>query len=98
MPKPYKILHGAPPPKVVHRRKQDRRMYRLDLMVVDSYILVPHKKVRTVSTYVSRLARKLDGKFTCRHVWMALDANGDYKLAEAGDKGAIEGVGIWRVE
>lgn len=85
---------GVPIPPIKRAR---RPKYPFETMEVGAMFFVPGKPRGRLVTYVSTMAKKLGRKFTTRHLHMRETVEG-FVVAEAGERGAVEGVGVWRDE
>lgn len=93
------IQSGVPIPEVDRRSKQPRRKYPLEDMKVGDFVFYPGSNPRSVSSYVSRVSRKL-GKFTTRRgfaskqdgVWTWIGATAPVPDG----RHVAAGTGIWR--
>lgn len=94
----FSVQSGVPLPQIDRAPKGGRRKYPLETMKVGDMFFVPGKSTRPISAYISRETKDLPGKFSARHCWMIPQADGKWKLAKEGDKGAQEGTGVWRIE
>lgn len=100
----FKVQDGVPMPGVDRTSKAGRRKYPVEGMKVGQMFFVPGKKTRSVSAYISRITKDLPGKYSARYCWMkkhpegAADIDATWALCTPDVKGAIEGVGVWRVE
>jgi len=92
----YPVLKGVPIPPI--RRGRPRRKYDLEHLAVGDMQFVPGRTVKQVSAYVSKMARTMPAmKFTTRVVF-ARRLGQRWEVCEPTDRGATEGVGVWRVE
>lgn len=81
------------PPVVARRRK-----YPFDDMKVGQHFFVPDREKNTLSTHASTVGKKLGFKFETRLCWMKKDKAEGWLPAEEGERGAHQGIGVWRVE
>lgn len=94
----FKTQSGIPKPAVDRSPKNPRRKWPVDTMPAGDVFFLPGRTTKSVSAYLSRVSKPLkDKKFSAIHCWMR-EVKGGWELAEAGDAGAVEGVGVWRDE
>lgn len=94
----YEINKGIPIPPIDRTPKVDRRKYPLDTMDVGDQIFVPGREPRSLSAYISRISKGLQGRrFTVRAATMKR-VNGQWVEAGPDEQGAKEGAGLWRIE
>lgn len=96
----FPVQSGVPVPPVDRRPKQPRRKFPVEGMQPGDMFFVPGKTSKSVAAYISRITKKLPGKYTARHCWMTpVEVNGQacWDPANAGDPGAQEGVGVWKL-
>ena len=95
----YKVQVGVPIPEINRTPKVSRRRYPLDTLVVGGMFFIPGRTSRSVSAYVSRVARGTDRKFSVRHVWAKQETDGSWTLLDKPQgPPAVEGVAVWRVQ
>ena len=94
----YEVQSGVPIPPVDRRAKQPRRKHPVEGMKVDDFYLLPGRKTNSVIAYVSRITKDLEGRWQARKKWMRKNESGKWRLCEQDAPGAVEGVGVWRVE
>tara|TARA_R110000868_G_scaffold261331_3_gene519425 strand:+ start:3721 stop:4005 length:285 start_codon:yes stop_codon:yes gene_type:complete len=85
MPKP-----DRPPPVTV-------RKYPFEEMGVGDMFFVPNKTKNTLAIYASYQSRKLERRFSTRLTYMVLLDDG-WVPCDPGDIGAVQGIGVWRLE
>lgn len=90
-----KVYDNVPLPKV--DRSPKRRKYPLATMQVGQMIFEPGRSTQSVSAYISRISKKVPGRFTTRHCWVVFEDDQPREVPQ-GTPGAIEGTGVWRVE
>lgn len=90
---PHKILSGVPMPEIT--RQPRTRLFQLEAMERGDCILIPRRTVRSLSAYVSRLAKGRSETYECRPAWMVADGK-SWKLSDEGAPDAISGAGVWR--
>ena len=66
-------------------------------MAVGEFFFVANKQSNTIVPYVSERGRTLGRKFTTRLEWMRREGKRWVK-ATKGEDGAVQGVGVYRVE
>lgn len=93
----YEVKKNVPQPKVTRVTHKSRRKYPFEEMEVGDMFFVPNKTKNTLATHVSTVGKKLNQKFTTRLITMIRGEDG-WELCEAGAKGAVMGIGVWRVE
>lgn len=98
----FKVQNGVPIPAIDRTPKATRRKFPVEGMQRGQMFFVPDKTTRSVSAYVSRITRDLPGKYSARHVFMreSMTTPGEtsWELCEPTATGAVEGVGVWRIE
>lgn len=92
----YEVRKNVPQPKVTRVTVKSRRKYPFEDMEVGDMFFVPNKTKNTLATHVSTVGKKLSRRFTTRLVTMARGEDG-WELCDAADKGAVTGIGVWRV-
>lgn len=73
-----------------------RRKYPFEQMNLNDMFFVPDKKRNTLATHASTVGRDLKKKFTTRLLYMKQN-NGNWEPCDQADKGAVLGVGVWRI-
>lgn len=97
----FKVQDNVPLPPIKRAPKTPRRKFPIEGMEVGQMFFMPGRSTKSVSAYVSRITKGLPGKYSARHCWMKykhLGPDGRWEPCEAGDRGATEGVGVWRIE
>lgn len=92
----YEVKKNIPQPKVVRATAKSRRKYPFEEMDVGDMFFVPNKVKNMLATHVSTVGKKLGRKFTTRLVTMVRGEDG-WELCEVGLRGAVMGIGVWRV-
>lgn len=92
----YEVRKNVPQPKVTRVAPAQRRKYPFEDMDVGDMFFVPHKTKNTLATHVSTVGKKLDRKFTTRLITMVRSEDG-WELCDPAVKGAVMGIGVWRV-
>lgn len=91
------VQYGVQKPKIDRGRKGVQREYPIDTMKVGGFFFVPNSTSKSISAYISRISKGVQGKFSTQHVW-AVQNDGAWTLVEQGTPGAVEGTGVWRDE
>lgn len=91
------VQKGLPLPKVDRPAASQGRKYPLEDLGVGEMFFIPEKSRRRVGPHISNTGRKLGRKFTTRTMHMH-DVDGTWAPCDADRKGAVAGVGVWRVE
>lgn len=98
----FKVQDNVPLPEISRAPKAPRRKFPVEGMTPGQMFFVPGKSSKSVSAYISRITKDLPGKYTARHCWMiptgVVGGQRTWELAQGGDDGAEEGVGVWRTE
>jgi hypothetical protein len=84
------------PPPVRRPRAARRRKYPFEDMEVGQHFFVEGKLKNTLGTHVTTVGKQLGRKFSTRLCHMC-KVKGEWELCEPDDKGAVQGVGVWRV-
>lgn len=92
----FEVQKGVPIPEVDRTPKGVRRKYPIEGMAEGDMFFVPDRSAKSVSAYISRIAKSVTGTFSARHCWMVQNDN-KWTLAKATDAGAVEGTGVWRL-
>lgn len=77
-----------------------RRKYPFPDMALGDMFFVAgaHDRQQSFTTYVGEVQRKMaPKKFSVRRCWMR-KVKGVWQLAEPGERGAAEGLGVWRTK
>ena len=94
----YEVQKKIPVPKMLVRgRRGPTRKYPFETMKKGDMFFVPGKKRNTIATHVSTVGKELGVKFTSRLCYMYETMEG-WKPCESTFKGAVMGVGVWRIE
>lgn len=93
----FETQDNWPLPPVNRAPKNPRRKWQLETMKVGSMFFLPNRAVKSVSAYVSRITRTMTGRWTARACY-GVERRGAWHEAQPGDKGAVAGVGVWRIE
>lgn len=95
------VQKGVPMPAIKRPGATRRRKYPIDTMAVGDMFFEPGRSSRGLSAYICRIAKGLTAKFSTRSCWMRKVRVGDvwkWKECAPGDKGAVQGAGVWRTE
>lgn len=84
------------PPPVRRPRITRRRKYPFEDMEIGQHFFVEGKTKNTLGTHVTTVGKQLGKKFSTRLCHMK-KIKGSWRLCEPTDKGAVQGVGVWRV-
>ena len=79
-------------------RVQPRRKYFFENMGIGDTFYVGNRKVKSMSSYVSRTTKDLPGKYTVRFAWVKPHHELGFVMCEEGDFGAVKGVEVRRAE
>jgi hypothetical protein len=71
------------------------RKYPFDQMEVGQMFFIPNKTKNTLHTYFSSVGKRMGIKLATRLVHM-YETDEGWALCEAGDEGAVPGIGVWR--
>jgi hypothetical protein len=91
----FEIQKNVPVPKT-RRLNAPPRKYPFREMEVGDMFFVPNKTKNTLMTLASTEGRNLGRKFSTKLCFMFNHA-GHWEPCEPGTRGAIQGVGVWRV-
>jgi hypothetical protein len=94
----FEIQSGAPErlaPQHIARARRPRYKYPIDKMKVGDFFLYPNANSRSVSSYVSRIAKDVPGIFSTKSVWMVMQ-RGKWRLADVATHGATRGLMVRR--
>jgi hypothetical protein len=99
----FEVQSDVPMPEINRTPKGVRRKYPVEGMKRGAMFFVPGRSSKSVSAYVSRITKNLDGRFSARHCWMRkkLPHEGDvseWTICTPDHAGATEGTGVWRIE
>jgi hypothetical protein len=83
------------PPPVRRPRVTRRRKYPFEEMAVGQHFFVEGKSKNTLGTHVTTVGKQLGRKFSTRLCHMK-KVKQKWQLCEADDKGAVQGIGVWR--
>lgn len=93
----FELQRGVPIPPVKRSVTPVRRKYPFEDMQVGDFFFVDGKTKNTLGTHVSTVGKELGRKFSTRLTFARKNKSG-WEICEPGDKGAVQGVGVWRVE
>jgi len=93
----HEVQKDVPIPKTIRTAPPARRKYPFDKMEVGDMFFVPDKTKNTLATHASTTGKKLGRKFVTRLVFMKEGLDG-WTPCEQDEEGAVQGVGVWRVE
>lgn len=93
----YEVQKNVPLPKADRSNQPRKLKYPFEDMEVGDMFFVPNKTKNTLAIYASHQSRKLKRKFSTRLTYMVHLDEG-WVPCEADDLGAVQGVGVWRVE
>ena len=96
-----KFHQNLQPPPVL--RRQPRRKYFFENMSIGESFFVGNRQLKSMSSYVSRTTKDLDGRYVVRAELVRRPREGEdqefeWVRAKKGDPDAVAGVGIYRVE
>lgn len=92
----FEVRKNVPQPKAARVTPAPRRKYPFEDMDVGDMFFVPEKIKNTLATHASTVGKKLGRKFSTQLVHMKPAKEG-WDVCDAGDKGAVLGIGVWRV-
>lgn len=92
----FKIHRGVRIPSVQHTVAAAGVVYPFDDMDVGDMFFVQHAP-QALTVYASKAGRELKRKFATRAISTML-VNNRLRIVEPGVRGAMTGVGVWRVE
>ncbi len=94
----FEVQKKIPVPKMLVRgRRGPTRKYPFETMKKGDMFFVPGKTRNTMTTHVSTVGKELGVRSSSRLCWMRETVEG-WKPAKEGEKGAVMGIGVWRVE
>lgn len=91
------IMKNVPVPAPKRKPPPVRRKWPLLDMDVDDMFFVPGRTKNNLATYCSTAGTKLGRKFITRLCWMKGSDEKGWTIAEPNEKGAVQGIGVWRV-
>lgn len=95
----FKVQSGVPLPPISRAPKNPRRKFPVHAMKPGDMFFMPERKPKLISAYISRITKGLPGKYTARSCWMRWNRSpAEWVRCEPTDRGAKEGVGVWRIE
>ncbi|MDR3427778.1 hypothetical protein [Silvimonas sp.] len=94
----FRVQKKVEIPHAMRHTGVSRRVYPYHEMDVGDFFFVPNKEKNTLSSHASAAGRKLERKFLTRLIHAALDIAGTWVICKADDDGAVQGIGVWRVE
>lgn len=97
MAKVLKVQTDWPIPPV-DRSGGRRRKYPIEGMAVGAMFFVEGRKSKSVSAYISRISKGVEGVFSARRAWAIQREDGSWQEASPDTPGATEGTGVWRIE
>ena len=92
------LMLDIPIPPVRRPPAQGTRRIQLQTMPIGGMYFLPGRTARSVSAYVSRIAKQGNFKFTVRTLTMRPDKEHGWVVCDADDKQAVEGAGVWRAQ
>jgi hypothetical protein len=93
----FTITKQIPIP-VARRDDAVRRKYPFEAMEVGDMFFVPHKTKNTLYTHASNVGKTTGKKFATRMTQMLPTEAGGWAQAKPNTKGAVRGVGVWRMK
>lgn len=98
MASPFHVQKGVAIPEVDRSPKKLARKYPLADMAVGDMIFAPERSVRSLSSYISRISKRVPGKFATRQCCMRRTSDGsEWVVCAETDPGAVKGAGVWRI-
>lgn len=91
------IQRNVPLARAIRKVSPASRKYPFADMKVGDMFFVPDKTRNTLTTHASTVGKALGRKFVTRLTYMVETKTG-WVQAAAGDKGAVLGVGVWRMK
>lgn len=93
------VLSGVPIPKRAGGRASEGLYASLRDLLVDQMLFVPGGTSRSTSATVARVAKSTGYKYTSRKIAMTeATKTKEAMTVPSGTPGAIEGLGVWRVQ
>ena len=92
---PLQPIPNVPRPKVIRPEAEDRK-YPLATMEVGAMVFVEGVSAVSLGAHVSRRGKALGRKFRTQQVYMRWN-RGTWQLCDADERGAVRGVGVWRI-
>lgn len=93
----FPVQRNVPLPKAARVARRGRRKYPFETMEVGDMFFVPNRSRNTMTPHVSAEGKALGRKFATRLVHMVETKRG-WVIAKEDTAGAVQGVGVWRVE
>lgn len=93
----FTITKQIPIP-VARRDDAVRRKYPFEAMEVGDMFFVPYKTKNTLYTHASNVGKTTGKKFATRMTQMLPTEAGGWAQAKPNTKGAVRGVGVWRMK
>jgi len=93
----FNVVKGVPLPPINRMPSGVRRKYPIANMALGDWFFVPGRSTKSVSAYISRIAKTSPSRFTTRPAW-GIKNNNAWVPSKPGEPGAVEGTGVWRVE
>jgi hypothetical protein len=87
---------GTPKPEINRSHPGVRRKYPIDKMDVGASFFVPDRTCKSVSSYISRIAKDFPGQRFSTRPCHAIKNDNHWTIVSADTRGATEGVGVWR--
>jgi hypothetical protein len=96
------ILQDGVPLSPIRRRPPARKRpwkEALSSATVGQFFFAEGRSPRSVSAYIARVSKTVEGKFETRRIWAWFDHGANkWRPCDQTAVGAKEGVGVWRVE
>lgn len=92
------LVHNVPIPPVRRPPAQGTRRIQLQTMPIGGMYFLPGRTARSVSAYVSRIAKQGNLKYSVRTLTMRPDEEHGWVVCDADHEQAVEGAGVWRVQ
>jgi len=93
----YVVQKKAPIPKTFRPGLRRRRKYPFEQLGVGQFFFIPYRDKNTLVTYASIQGKKLGKKFATRLTTMVQQGE-SWRPCEANEKGAVQGIGVWRTK
>ncbi len=100
MTAPFILQDDVPLPPVKRRPPVRNQPWKdaLSSAAVGQFFFAEGRSPRSVSAYIARVSKTVEGKFETRRIWAWFDhATKEWRPCDQTAVGAKEGVGIWRV-
>jgi hypothetical protein len=91
------LQRNVPPPETRRQAPHGNQKYPVEGMQVNDFFFVPRKRRESIRSYFSTLGTQHGIKLRSEQIH-ARKVEGLWTPCEAGERGAVSGVGVWRTE